>query len=88
MTQAFAAQAHPQPGLLPGVPPPNMQASGPSEYTRLFKAPTAAPEQAPAALQAVAAPAPPKASKLPLILVIAGLVAVIVVLVLFLVLKK
>ena len=88
VTQAFAAPAQPQPGPLPGVPPPDMQASGPSEYTRLFKAPAAVPEPAPVAPQAAAAPAPPKASKLPLILVIAGLVAVIVILVLFLVLRK
>ena len=70
------------------MPPPDMQASGPSEYTRLFKTPAAPPETAPASLQPVAAPAPPAASKLPLILVIVGLVAVIVILVLFLVLKK
>lgn len=88
VTQAFAAAPPPQPGPMPGVPPPDMQASGPSEYTRLFKAPVAPPEAAPLAPQAAAAPAPPKASKLPLILVIVGLVAVIVILVLFLVLRK
>jgi hypothetical protein len=89
VTQAFAAPPPQQPGPMPGVPPPDMQASGPSEYTRLFKAPAAPPEPAPVAPQvAAAAPAPPKSSKLPLILVIVGLVAVIVVLVLFLVLRK
>ena len=90
VTQSFSTQARPQPGLLPGVPPPDMQVTGPSEYTRLFKAPTAPPEPPPVAPQAAAAPAPapPKASKLPLILGIVGLVAVIVILVLFLVLRK
>jgi hypothetical protein len=99
VTQAFATPAAPPPGPvgipLPGVPPPDMQPAGPSEYTRMFKAPAAPPEPAPGPGGTPAQPAAPaafaapqKASKLPLILGLGGLAVVILFLVLFFVLKK
>jgi hypothetical protein len=95
VTQAFATSAAPQPAPLPGIPPPEMQQSGPSEFTRMFKAPAAPAEAVPGlggAPPPQAAPAafaaPPKTSQLPLILGLGGLVLVIVFLVLFFALKK